>query len=1762
MKLVHFTNQLPSDHLAIFRRLRTQSKANDGAILRIFLQKATQTLREEIRLLPVEQKAIFPPFNNILDLAEAQSLRRGYLGEAIDGVLLNVMHLSLFIRYHELHPQEFTYGRVSACVTVQGYARLAGAAVLVSPTLADLPMAGAEAVRMAIRLGTVMEETSRGLEAREPESTPESWAAAIADMDADTVQEELDAFNTSTHNPIPSQIFISVVGIGSTVISGPPTKINQLFQVSGKLRYSNFTILPIYGGLGHAPHLYNKSHVAKVIETVTTKVANRPLVDTISIFSSADGRRISGDRALDAFTKVVSEVLLDTIRWQKVFDGVVGALSSAEDAVFNVHYFNTSPLIEQLMTEVRSRLPASKIKTIDLVDCAVAAPNEETNRIADDRIAIVGMSCRFPGGANDTQLFWNLLEEGRDVHTKVPADRYDVETHTDPTGKTRNTSLTPFGCFVDQPGLFDAGFFNMSPREAAQTDPMARLGIVTAYEALEQSGFVQNRTAASKKERVGTFYGQACDDYREVNSAQEVDTYYITGGCRAFAPGRINYFFKFSGPSFSCDTACSSSLATIQIACTSLLHNEADTVVAGGMNVLTNVDPYAGLSRGHFLSKTGGCKTWDADADGYCRADGVGSIVMKRLADAEADNDNILGIILASATNHSADAVSITHPHAATQCELYRNVMGMAGVDPMDVGYVELHGTGTQAGDVTEITSVTGVFAPETPRRESPLHIGAVKGNVGHGEAAAGVMALIKVLLMFQNSHIPRHIGIKNGLNPKFPNLNQLNVAIPFEGVSWPRREDKTRYAFVNNFSAAGGNTALLLQEPPVPRDRTEDPRSAWAVAVSGKGKVSLKKNLENMIAHLEKNSDISLSDLSYTTTARRLHHSHRISVTGTSLGGILDGLRKELPTVDSRPPVPNSSPSVAFAFSGQGTFYPGIGRELFKTHPFFRTQILQLEATCFTHGYPSFLPAITGEVEDGYVFGPMITQLTIVCVGIALSNTLSALGIKPSVVVGASLGDYPALYTAGVLSASDAIFLAGERALILEAECTPFTSTMLAVRATEQQIREAANGCHFEVACINGRSDICISATVEEIKDLRAHLESQGFKCHQLNVPFAFHSVQMDPVIEKFERIATGVTFKAPSIPFLSSLLSEAVFDSETINANYMARATRETMNLVGALEQGQEMGLVDKNTVWIDIGPHPICVPFVKSLTPDVAFAEGTFRRDQDNWATMTDTLARLYNSGVEVDWNEWHRGFEKDLRLINLPAYGWNEKNYWMQYNGDWMLTKDQAHVSRTASAVEHAQTVPSTLRTSLIHDVMDEVILENSGKVVVRCDLMRPEFYEAVDGHRMNKCAVITSSIHADVAFTLGKYIYSRIKPGSKIPGVNVTKLEVVEAVVARKDKSRPQYIQISATADLSKSCTQLRWYMVDEYGQVADHTFATATVEYGDTETWLNEWAPNAHLVASRIDMLDRLADDGVANRLTRDLVYLLFNNLVDYSEKYRGMHSVVLHGMEATGSVVLAQEVGGTWTVPPHHIDSIIHLAGFIVNGGTSVDNKNNFFVTPGWKSLRFAKPLVPGGRYRTYVRMTPSSEAGYFSGDVYLLEGSEVIGLCGGMTFRQFPRVLLSKFFSPPDSHPKSAPPKHMPAPVLPKKQLAPGKALTPPLSFTSGTPPLEDEPVMGELTPPTEPSSPKMTPIVVDSIGSENQVVKDALVLLAAETAVDISELTGETSFASIGVDSLLSLVLAEKFKEELGVQVPSSLFLECPTLNDLQAWLVDYS
>jgi monodictyphenone polyketide synthase len=434
---------------------------------------------------------------------------------------------------------------------------------------ADLPLYGIDAVIVAFRMGIHVQSISHHLEARDLSNDPQTWAYVIHNIDPEVAQQELDSIHDAAAASPTGKVFISAISRTSVTISGPPSRLKGLFQKSKMFRDATSIALPVYGGLCHAPHIYGSRDIKTIVhgENRLNVELQNSSVQTMPLHSTSTGAPYKVDSGVQLFESVVKELLTQAIEWDKVVAGVVKSADDTPLTKITLSCFGNSIPLRDLEKALQQNMTDIQITIESYTSSLQRAETQDTQPrgTAQAKLAIVGMSCRLPGGATDLEKFWELLEEGLDVSRRIPADRFDIETHYDASGKDMNKTMTEYGCFIDEPGMFDPAFFNMSPREAMVVDPQMRLSLITAYEALEKAGFVGNRTFSTKLERIGTYYGQAADDYREVNQGQEVGTYYIPGGCRAFGPGRINYFFKFAGPSYSIDTACSSGLAAVEV---------------------------------------------------------------------------------------------------------------------------------------------------------------------------------------------------------------------------------------------------------------------------------------------------------------------------------------------------------------------------------------------------------------------------------------------------------------------------------------------------------------------------------------------------------------------------------------------------------------------------------------------------------------------------------------------------------------------------------------------------------------------------------------------------------------------------------------------------------------------------------------------------------------------------------------------------------------------------------------------------------------------------------------------------------------------------------------------------------------------------------------------------------------------------------------------------------------------------------------------
>lgn len=1384
----------------------------------------------------------------------------------------------------------------------------------------------------------------------------------------------------------------------------------------------------------------------------------------------------------------------------------------------------------ELTNEALGQLSNQHGRRIDVIDLAATECNGSTAPSKPD-IAVVGMAGRFPE-ADDAEKFWLLLQAGRDVHRTIPSDRFNFETHYDQDGERKNTSKTPYGCFINRPGLFDSRFFNMSPKEAEQTDPAQRLTILTAYEALEMSGFVPNRTPSTREDRVGTFYGQASDDWRETNSSQDINTYFIPGGIRAFGPGRINYHLKFSGPSFSVDTACSSSFAAIHAACNALWVGDCDTAIAGAANILTNPDIFAGLSAGHFLSHTGSCKTFDMNADGYCRADGVGSIILKRLKDAESDKDNILGVILGIQTNHSAHAVSITHPHAPTQAALYQSLLANSSIDPYDIDYIEMHGTGTQAGDFHETSSISEVFGSSIRhRRQYPVYVGSAKANIGHAEAAAGIISIMKVLQMLRKSLIPPHVGIKETFNPSLPtDLEERGIRIPLSTVMWPQRNDSTpRTAFLNNFSAAGGNTSIILQERACEHDYRDDPRPAQVITITAKTVTSMQSNIKNLVRHIAEHPELRLADLSYTLTARRMAHSLRRSFAASTLE---DARRQLLSCQDAaHEPYPTTIPGVIFVFTGQGALYPGLAKSLFDTCISFRKDILEYDSIAQSHGFPSFLKLITGHTPDLASLGVVITQVGQVVVQLALANLWQSWGIRAKAVIGHSLGEYPAFVIAGVMSASDMIYLVGRRAKMMDESSAAGSHGMVAVNEDASRVASELIASSVEVSCDNGPKMTVLGGPMEQLDDCASRLESKGLKCTKLPLPHAYHTSQVDPILAELRKAASRIQLHKPKVPIISSVLGRTVSPgSGDIDPEYICQHARSTVKFQTVLCGLKNHDEWTAGAIWLEVGPHPTCVKLVqRNLGPKVVIAE-SLNKDRNPWKTLSVTVCNLYDRGFNLLWEEFHRSFEGCHRLVELPAYAWDLRNFWIQYENDWALTKG----NKLMKSIKESATVQSLLSTTSVQRVIEEDSSDGRASILCETDFLEPILRKKAAGHKVNGVALCSSSFYCDMAFTVADYLYRMLYPDSPAFDMNLHDLTIGKPFIVEECAD----IRFRISASITHAGSQVELYTIRASASQKT-THATCNITFVPVDKWVPKLQRNSYLVQSRIAALEQAASDGKAHRIQRKLVYKLFSNFVDYDEEFQGINELILHSLEleARAKVVLHPvESRAKFHTPPTWIDSLLHLTGAILNASDAIDTASFVYISEGLGSLRILDTLRDGRIYTTYTRMQ-NTEDNVMEGDVWIFDGDRVVGIAKRVKFQRIPRKVIDT--------------------LLPRRDRKDGPLLA--ASRGSGkTRRLSPESPKSALT------KPKLNSIIptvaVPLTEGDSPLFNEVLSVISTECGVGLSELVDGMPFTSLGIDSLLSLEILAKLREDLGLDLGAEVFIERQTIGGLRSHVIE--
>ncbi|KAK4176239.1 hypothetical protein QBC36DRAFT_352777 [Triangularia setosa] len=1677
-------------------QLLSRSAASNQT-LAAFLRRSTDRIRGAISQAPAHHRHSLPSFTSLLELATIASNQQ-QKSPAIYGALMCVAQLGHAIIHLENNPRLLDAYENRLVIVGLCTGLLPAAAVSCAGNLTEVLSLAEVTVHLAFQVGLAAFERSHIID-----SSFGSWATLVSQVDISATRDAIKLFNNESVLERNHRVYISAESLNSLTISGPPSTTETFFSTASILQGCKRVPLPITAAF-HANHL-QPIQLTSLFKDIGPGVLQRTVQHHL-LLSPSSGLPYKGSNFGELLVEILEDILQDPILFELWVQRLARVVSS-HPKLITFGPANCEKAIHQAM-----RSHGIELNTSTLED-----PDSNASHMSN-AVAIVGMSVRLPG-SETLEEFWRVLEDGKDLHEKIRPDRFDINTHVDPSGKAKNTSLTPYGVFIDRPGHFDTRLFNMSPREAAQTDPQQRLLLLTAYEALEMAGYTPNGTPSTNTKRIGSFMGQTGDDYREVNASQDVDTYFITGNIRAFGPGRLNYHFGWEGPSYSVDTACSSSAASIQLACSALLGGELDMALGGGANLLTASDLFAGLSRGNFLSKSGGCKSFDHDADGYVRADAVGMVVLKRLEDALADRDNILAVLRATVTNHSAEASSITHPHTETQERLFNSVLNQAGIDPFAIDYAELHGTGTQAGDATESRSVTNVLARNRPA-DNPLFIGTVKPNLGHGEAASGVTSLIKAIMMLRKNIIPPHVGIRGRINQRLPPLADMNTHISFGKTPFLPRPggDGKRKILINNFDAAGGNTSMVIEDPPALTADGVEPRKHHIVAVSGKTPNAVMGNTKRLLEYLEKNPEVRLGDIAYTTTARRMHHSLRQAHVASSVESLRGSLQQAI-TKESWAKVPVTSPQVVFIFTGQGSAYSGMAWELFKTNRTFGELLRRNDNICVSHGFGSFLSLVEDDRFHVTSASPVQVQLAIVSMELAMAEYWKCLGVVPTAVIGHSLGEYPALCVAGVLSLSDCLYLVGKRASLMASNCSPGTHLMLAVQAnqsgTQTLLGKVDDSSSLEIACQNGPTSTVVSGTTDHIQVLQERALTRGFKTTVLDVQYAFHSAQMDEILRDLSDLVRKVYFAAPSIPVGSTVLGSVVSSAGIFNADYLLQGTRGTVRFMDAVEAVKGAIKPNQQAIWIETGPSPICIGMLRAMVGSEHQLLPSMKKGEDDCKVLAGSLARAFTAGLSINWREFHRPYELSLRLLELPHYAFDLKNYWIQYKGDWTLRKgDPVEVSRFPTTRDHS----TKFSTTTLHRIESEVRGKSGVSVTFASDAAEPKLNTTLRGHLVNGVGLCPSSVYADMALSAAFYI---LRGTDSSICMDVRDMEVHKPLIIQPGDTK-QVIHVSATKHTGSDGVEITFASQD--GQTReDH--AKCFVVCGQEDSWKFEWSKTAYLIKARIESLKQSSSRGETHRILRPMVYKLFAVLVDYDTRYQGLQEVFMNSnlLEAAANVKFnTSDSDGTFIHNPYWIDSFAHLSGFVLNGADTTP-ADVVYISHGWRSMKIVGKLSANEKYQSYVRMQETSTRGVMEGDVYLFEGDLVVAVCQGLRFQRIQRSILDHLL--PRAH-KQASPQLQGIPNLGTKRQSGGSEI----------------------------------PIIKVELVDDTTVSSDfdeILQLVASEVGVESKELADDTVFADLGVDSLLSIIITAKLGQLLGQPVPASLFTEVLTVGDLRRY-----
>ncbi|KAL9608393.1 MAG: hypothetical protein Q9167_006773 [Letrouitia subvulpina] len=1345
-----------------------------------------------------------------------------------------------------------------------------------------------------------------------------------------------------------------------------------------------------------------------------------------------------------------------------------------------------------------------------------------------DTIAIVGASCRFPA-ANSLDQLWDLISSGASVHTEVPKDRFDLHGSFRASQDRRFTDNRHFyGNFIDNADCFDHTFFNTNPKEAANMDPQQRVLLELAYQALDSSGYLKNHRRESG-DAVGCFIGASFAEYLDNTNVYAPTAYTSTGTIRAFLCGKISYYYGWSGPSEIIDTACSSSLVAINRACKAIQTGECTMALAGGVNVMTGINNFMDLAKAGFLSPSGQCKPFDQAADGYCRSEGGGLVVLKPLNQAVSDDDQILGLIPGTATNQGGLSSSITIPHSPAQAKLFRTILRQANMKPGQVTFVETHGTGTQAGDPLEIASVREVFGGQ--ERDTVLNIGSLKGNIGHAETAAGVASLLKVLTMIQKATIPPQASYRC-LNPKIPSLEMDNMAIATKTASW---NAPILAASVNSYGAAGSNAAIICCEYSPPKlEKLEQPSSdlTYPIIISASSRESLDLNIQSLVTFLQKSMPPpTLGDVAFTLSRKRKLHRHVFTITAADTKSLVQSLNsKGLATVET----PQTPKRVVLVFGGQTRRTVGMNKTIYQTYPQLRSYIDECDRIVVDLGYSTMLPSMF-QVE------PLTNVVALQCGTFAMQYACAQCwiqaGLRVDAVVGHSFGELTALVVSGKLSLRDGLQLIARRASLMETHWGREKGTMLAIHSSREIVQDVLSSINdhsaipdIEVACYNAPTSHVVVGSAEAVARTQDLLRSDprftGIRSQRLDVTHGFHSKFTGGILADLDDCSASLTYCEPDIP-LETCTTQA---NETACNYRPSQHAREPVYFSNAIQRIENrLG----PCIWLESGMDSTIISMTKRA---VTRPNQHLFQEMDSRAplsTLCNMTVNLWQEGISVSY--WSFALRQHpFRQIWLPPYQFQPSRHWLKHVDRAVEAQENAAI-RLEALSSSALVLPKPLPALVQYKTGTN---KNERAKEFRICVEVERFIKIVSGHAVRQRPLCPASMYMECA-AMG--------------------LQLFEGISNRSLRFSNLLFETPLGADPTRECFLTFTDLPDARGwsfavKTLDSKSRPLTNAKGDIMLIAQpDLKVYERLIADRMDDLINRPD---AERLRSNRAYGLFSRVVHYANFFQAISHVALDKNEAIAEINLsdAAEIDfGQSTVTQYcetvAIDAFIQVAGLLINSSTLV-GKDEVYVATGVDnaSMSAACDFRKEKSWTVYARYQSTKE-GQAAGDIFITTRKGIMAMV--ITGAQFTRLPMQKLEKLLDTANMRSPSSASARNEVPPSETASsdGSLSTEALASSSVK--------SGFGTPETALSSGLSSASSEDSLKkAQNQ--QAVFALLSETSGAPIHSISGKPTLQDLGIDSLSAVELKDDLENKFDVVIEDDRFTLESTVQEILDFL----